>query len=1229
MASIQRTVSTRDHDMYVTKRGGQREVVSFDKIQRRIRTLGRMLLSSIEDKDHPAIQISQSQRVNATELDVNYTDLTMKVIDQMYDGISTEELDILTAEQCASLTTTHPDYGVLASRVVISNHHKNTTTDYLDIVNRLYHHKDIHGVHTPIINQELYDCVCKHHEIIQSWFVFDRDYLVDFFGFKTLERAYLMRIHGKIVERPQHMWMRVALSIHGNDLVKAKETYDLMSSKYFTHATPTLFNAGTPRPQMSSCYLIAMESDSLEGIYNTLGDCARISKWAGGIGLHIHNVRAKGSFIRGTNGSSNGIVPMLRVFNNTARYVDQCFTAETRVLTDQGRIPISEVVPHETCVITGSGSGYVVKELVVHEARPRKLMDVFVEGVPQPLKVTPEHIMLVFRNREDMHPSLYPQREMLEAYKSLLRCDTNLPELMYVETSRGVLGWVPPVEFSPTDWTVSHKDGELHYRRIMDTKTFEYSREVYDLVVDTEHHYQVDSGVVHNGGGKRAGSFAIYLEPWHADVEDFLEMRKNHGDEESKARDLFYALWIPDLFMRRVERNEGWTLMCPDKCPGLSDVVGDAFVELYERYEREGRGKQIPARKLWLKILDAQIETGTPYLLYKDASNQKSNQQNLGVIKSSNLCVAPETKILTRQGEIAIHELAGNHVDVWNGEAYSNVQVLQTGQNQELVRVFTMDNRCMDCTPYHKFHIETNTGVEIVDATDLRQWMRIVSWTHPTQNGRMAQIIDRVEHTGRRADTYCFNEPQFHRGVFNGILAGNCTEIIEYSDDKETAVCNLGSIALPRFVQPPQFPSRSIFMVGKKNCMFCTMAKNYMLRMKIPFVYKSIEDAEEEDRTAYKDFATRILGESLKTVPQMWLVASVASDTPDTSNAPTSLVDHVATCTKEDFIGGYTELMEAYPPRYDFEQLEKITRVLTRNLNRVIDLNFYPTDKTRRSNMRHRPIGIGVQGLADTFALMNMAFDGKSARALNTQIFETIYYASLKESCQMAKEEGPYETFDGSPAQQGKLQYDMWGRQPLPDRYAWDALKRDIRMHGLRNSLLVAPMPTASTSQILGYNECFEPFTNNMYMRRTLAGEFMVINKYLLRDLIDVGMWTKDRKNKIIMSEGSIQQMQDIPRVIRDKYKIVWEMSMKTLIDMASDRGAYVCQSQSMNLWMQNPNYKSLTSMHFYAWNQGLKTGIYYLRTKAKAKAQQFTVEPVKKGAQAQTDEPECEMCSG
>ncbi len=770
------------YSMKVIKRNGSKEDVSFDKVLQRIRKAAR-------------------------GLQVNPDALAQQVLTQLIDGVRTSELDELTAQLAASLCTNHPDWGVLAARIAISNHHKETSPSFSEVVRVLSNQTmPATGEKASIIHPNLLRLVEAHGNYIDGYIQYDRDYLFDYFGFKTLEKSYLLKNTAmKVVERPQHMWMRVALGLWWSTtdtdnasltdelrFVRAFETYDLLSTKFFTHATPTLFNAGTPRPQLSSCFLLAMSDDSIAGIYKTLADCASISKYAGGIGLHIHNIRARGSLIKGTNGTSNGIVPMLRVFNNTARYVDQ-------------------------------------------------------------------------------------------------------------------------------------------------------------------------------GGGKRNGSFAMYLEPWHADVEDFLKMKLNTGTEEERARDLFYALWIPDLFMERVEADGNWTLMCPNECPGLSDVWGDAFNELYERYEREGRGrKTVSAQKLWFQMLDSQMETGTPYLLFKDACNRKSNQQNLGTIKSSNLC----------------------------------------------------------------------------------------------------------------------------------------TEIIEYSSPTETAVCNLASIALPSFVKGNEF---------------------------------------------------------------------------------------------------------------DFQELRRVTQVAVRNLNRVIDINYYPTVETKTSNLRHRPIGLGIQGLADVFAMLGLSWESEEAARLNQLIFEHMYFAAITESSELARKEKPYSTFQGSPAWLGKLQPDLWNVTPITETSGeldWSGLRMKVRIVGLRNSLLLAPMPTASTSQILGYNECFEPFTSNLYTRRTLAGEFIVVNKYLMRDLMALGIWNEDLKQKIVALNGSVQNIPEIPEDIKARYKTAWELKQRTLVDMAAARGAFICQSQSLNLFVADSTYAKLTGMHFYSWKKGLKTGCYYLRTKAPVAAQKFTVDP-------------------
>jgi ribonucleoside-diphosphate reductase alpha chain len=752
--------------MYVLKRDGNKESVKFDKITARIQKLCYGL---------------EPQHVNPVSV-------AMKVIEGIYAGVTTHELDNLAAEIAASLTTTHPDYALLASRIAVSNLHKSTNKSFSKTMAALYNFVDSKtGLHAPLIADDVHEIIQKNAQLLDSTIIYDRDFGYDYFGFKTLERSYLLRLNGKVAERPQHMLMRVAVGIHKEDIDAAIVTYNLMSERWFTHATPTLFNAGTPKPQMSSCFLLTMKDDSIDGIYDTLKQCAKISQSAGGIGLSIHNVRATGSYIRGTNGTSNGIVPMLRVFNDTARYVDQ-------------------------------------------------------------------------------------------------------------------------------------------------------------------------------GGGKRKGSFAIYLEPWHADIFEFLDLRKNVGKEEIRARDLFTALWIPDLFMKRVKENGEWSLMCPNECPGLSDTYGAAFEALYTKYESEGKArKTVKAQELWFAILDSQIETGNPYMLYKDACNEKSNQKNLGTIKSSNLC----------------------------------------------------------------------------------------------------------------------------------------TEILEYTSPDEVAVCNLASLALPRYVEDGKFNHQRLF---------------------------------------------------------------------------------------------------------------EVTYVATKNLNKIIDRNYYPVVEARNSNLRHRPIGLGVQGLADVFILLRMAFDSAEARQLNKDIFETIYYASLTASKDLAMELGAYETYKGSPISKGQLQFDMWGVTPS-NRWEWDVLREEIAKYGVRNSLLVAPMPTASTSQILGNNECFEPYTSNIYSRRVLSGEFVIVNKHLLKDLVKLGIWNDRLKNQIIANNGSIQAINEIPENIKELYKTVWEIKQKSIIDMAADRGAYICQSQSLNLFIQDANFAKLTSMHFYAWEKGLKTGMYYLRTKAASDAIKFTVE--------------------
>ena len=1082
--------------MRVIKRGGEYEDVSFDKVLNRIKLL-------------------------SNNLKVDVYDVSQKVCSRIYDLVKTSELDELAAHICSSMIVDHPDYGVLASRIIISNHHKNTSPSFSETIVALYNNT-VEGERCPLISEIVYEVTMKNKEKLNSYINYERDYDFDYFGFKTLERSYLIKIGNKILERPQHMLMRVALGIHSDDLREALQTYDLMSKKYFTHATPTLFNAGTVTPQLSSCFLVGIE-DSIDGIFDTVKDCARISKHAGGIGMHVHSIRAKGSRIRSTNGVSDGLVPMLKVYNHVGRYINQCFTPDTKVFSQTGVKKMSEVKEGDRLMTYDFDKDMSVMKPV--------------------LGISCQNI-----------------KDEILVIKTSIGTDTvkvTKAHQLYVKGADGISGFIDAAKLVVGDQMAYPEKNGLFWFKVTAISEMSYEGPVYDFNMEDNHNYTVvNLGLVHNSG-KRNGSIAMYLEPWHADIEAFLDLKKNHGNEEDRARDLFYALWIPDLFMERVKSNSMWSLMCPDKQPGLSDVWGESFVELYEQYEREGKFvKQMPAQELWFKILEAQIETGTPYLLYKDSANAKSNQQNLGTIKSSNLCVAEDTTILTSTGYHKIKDLCGQEIEVWNGYEYSQTMVMKTGEDQALMTISFDNGSEITCTPYHKFYVNE---IGEIRAVDLKPDMDLVPYRLP----------DAVEYTEVRVvsirphangDTYCFNEPKRHMGIFNGILTGNCTEIIEYSDATETAVCNLSSICLPTYI---------------------------------------------------------VRGED----------GSVS---------------------------------------YDFEKLHEISMIATKNLNKIIDINYYPIEKARKSNMRHRPIGIGIQGLADTYILMGYAFDSPMAFDLNKKIFETIYHGAVEASMLIAKKRsemiaelsteditdarrdeikrylnlnnyesirgkypGAYETFEGSPASMGKLQFDLWGVDPGNDRYDWTELKQLIMKYGMRNSLLLAPMPTASTSQIMGFTESFECITSNLYKRKTLAGEFVLVNKYLISDLIKAGLWNRDMRNKIMLGEGSIQHITEIPEKIRILYKTVWELSQKVVIDQSADRGPFVCQSQSLNLFLENPSFQTLTSMHMYAWGKSLKTGCYYLRTKPKAKVQHFTVDPPQqsKPKVVCTDEV-CTICS-
>jgi ribonucleoside-diphosphate reductase alpha chain len=1215
--------------MSVIKRNGEKEVVSFDKISRRIKNL----IESCEFK---------------SKLNIDYVSLAQKVCTDIYDGVKTSELDELAAQVCASLTTQNPEYGVLASRIAISNHHKKTSPSFSEAIDNLYNTLDEDGNRIEVITKEVFNVVKKHKTKLNNIIDYTRDYDIDYFGFKTLERAYLLRVNGDIIERPQHMFLRVAIGIHGNDIKSVIECYDVLSQKKAIHATPTLFNAGTNGGQLASCFLLGINDDSIDGIYDALKETALISKNSGGIGIHVHDIRSKGANIATAKGASTGLVPMLRVFNDTARYVNQ--------------------------------------------------------------------------------------------------------------------------------------------------------------------------------GGKRNGSFAIYLEPWHSDIFEFLELRKNQGSDELRARDLFYAMWIPDLFMKRVQENGMWSLMCPHRCPGLSDVYGKEFEDLYEKYEKDGKyRKQVPAQEIWFKILESQVETGTPYILFKDHVNRKSNQMNLGTIKSSNLCcVVPNTMILTKNGYFPIKDIEGEEVEVWNGKEWSKTTPFKTSDDQKIITIKFSNYLEINCTEYHKFYVETasrpadKSKPVIVEAKDLEKGMRIIrcdfelgnqsnlhmkypytsgifaadgtyskhnetqkrclnncvdgelfckrhlnnniqryydinntcksnsyevrpllrlyadkkkliehinykrktssgktidlelpmdieqKYTVPInysldtklkwlaglfdgdgcvvkcnglknlqlgsihknflqdtifmlqtiginanlmsgnkEEGRMLpdghgnlkkydckemlrlnidssnliKLIDlgfetkrldiknsrvphhktnkfitvtSIEDNNETSDTYCFDEPIEHKGVFNGILTGQC-EITEFTSKDEIAVCNLASVALSSFVKAPDVPD-IVKIKSIPNCVFCSLAKSWCERWNI------LTEVEE-------------LNEPIK--GQKYPQISVGN-----------------------FKGGYTDFIEAFPVNYDYEELIKVTKVITRNLNKIIDKTTYPVAKAKNSNNKHRPIGIGVQGLADVFMKMRIPFDSDRAKFLNEKIFETIYFAALTESNELAIKKaekskktdlnfpGAYETFEGSPFSQGKFQFDLWEQEPLDiePKYDWKNLKENVMTHGTTNSLLLAPMPTASTAQILGNNECFEPITSNIYVRRVLAGEFVLCNKYLQEELLGIGKWNNEVKNSIIANQGSVQHLK-LPDCVKDVFKTIWEIKQRVVIDMAADRGKFIDQSQSMNLFMPDTSPDKVTSALFYGWKKGLKTGMYYLRTRPKSNAQQFTIDVA--------PEPVCESCSG
>lgn len=1779
--------------MLVQKRDNTFEDVSFDKVLNRIKNLSK-------------------------NLNVQTVELAQKVCSRIYDKVKTSELDELAAYLCSSMIVEHPDYDILASRITISNHHKNTSPSFSETMSILYNNGD-----NPLISKDVYDVVQNHKEKLNSYIDYQRDYDFDYFGFKTLEKSYLMKKDGKIIERPQHMLMRVSIGIHLTDLKDALQTYDCMSKKLFTHASPTLFNSGTNRPQNSSCFLLA-NFDSIDGIFDTMKECALISKYAGGIGVHTHDVRAKNSKIRGTNGTSDGIIPMIRVFNNIARYINQCILPDKLVYTREGvkrmdevttndylvthdgtfkkvnSIAINEKVDDEIMIIDVRHATHPLKCTKVHEIfvidtkthnfQSERLLKDLKKGVIKPEyvsadKVTKNHLMVFpipsyekdisYLSSEDMrfygiligdgsinvrnqwsininttskvktgqyakhylerknihyweyinenvhyitwtqnlavpfkYEDLYdnnkekrvnpqfmhlPKDKVRMMLKGLMETDgyststgvyygsTSLnviQSMKYMLFRFGILGSVAIIDkvgqvmnvykgkqiisrrinyelrlpklqklkdldiyhnFKNSKFALFYQYDNLLFSKVTKVSKMKYTGKVYDFNMIDNHNYLTDSGLVHNSG-RRQGSIAMYLEPWHGDIYGFLELKKPHGAEEERARDLFYALWIPDLFMERVKENGKWSLMCPDQCPGLSDAWGDKFNTLYKGYEEQGRFiKQVPAQELWFKILESQIETGTPYLCYKDAANKKSNQQNLGTIKSSNLCVAPETMILTDKGYYPIKSLCGKEVNVWNGKEFSKTIVHQTGRMQKLLTIKFSNGMTIKCTPYHKFLIERSKNpskyskVEIVEARNLDLGDPIVRYGLPTINskgeelkyaythglfcaegtyaihdtndkhqcnykkwngtdfckrhqnnvklydnkdkccaesftdkpmlwlyGKKKKLIDNVDwiycnpdttkdrlnialphdikekyyvplndnlntklrwlegyfdgdgtisenngaknlqvsssnkeflknvfyllqtlgvnsvisvarkagkmmmpdgkgrqklydtqtvyriniscsnllhlkeigfspkrlkvddttskggHTrfikvigiedkGDYDDTYCFHEPKLQSGIFNGILTKNCSEIIEYTSKEEIAVCLTGDteivtdVGIRRLDDCDGYNVLSYYKTDTDLSIQESFVKAKLIDNGIKEVYeitldgiksikatnnhkfltsthewKQLNELRKGDelilpsfkplngfdnldilnnydqdfmnigitaglgfkfvpdyikRANPKEIASFISGlfsnlsiilydsitlinkytTILEDVQMLLLCFGIRSKLETSENnfgnlvikdlismrrfadninfglnkdkveKLTSLISDVVTEKTEEFVSileikynGYHKVYDLSVPNthhfiangvithncnlasiclpsfydnekgtIDLNKLHDVSKIITKNLNKIIDVNFYPLEKARVSNLRHRPIGIGVQGLADLFAIMKLPFDSDKAKQINRDIFETIYHGALESSNDIATKRhldreyieknmnefdkpllnsvypGTYSSFEGSPASKGLLQFDLWDQHVDDSLWNWTDLKEKIKKYGIRNSLLLAPMPTASTSQICGFNESCEPFTSNLYKRKTMAGEFILVNKHLLKELVNLGLWNNEIKNAIIVNDGSIQNIPNIPQNVKDIFKTVWEIKQKHIIDMAATRGIFICQSQSMNLFVEAPDFKKLSSMHFYAWSSGLKTGIYYLRSKPRAKTQQFTIEP-----------PSCQSCS-
>ena len=1448
--------------MNVTKRNGVQEEMKFDKVTKRIAQKCVGLSDSID-----------SQK------------LAMSVIEGLFDGVSTSQIDTQIAETAASKVVEHPDYSQLAANVSISNLHKNTKTTFSTVMKDLYDYVNPkNNKHSPVVSEDLINVIKKNSSKINSYIDYNRDYNYDYFGYRTLEKSYLLKINGVVAERPQHMLMRVSLGIHGEDLDNAFKTYDMMSNKMFTHATPTLFNSGTPRPQMSSCFLIDMIDDSIEGIYDTLKIAAKISKDAGGIGLTTHKVRSTGSYIAGTNGTSNGIVPMLKVFNETARYVDQCFAGDTNIMTEHGIKKISDINRGDK-VLTDDGMFNTVKETRIYEKDSQEILEISTIGLPT--KVTDIHPLMGIKlgdnstpkrelgrllsglnkenyyeakdfnkgdylgrvipkvdkdieylsvddlrfygillgdsiitetrkecniylgtteksktidfvesylntnfikytkyviesitkfyihlptnpkfkfNRNDLYNSFsekrintnylnLPKNKSLALLKGLVETDGSIKDdrIMFYNTSKELIDGVDYLVLRlhlPLYITKRNRIGEISSYKNIETKKISYECEIpkseemcevfgvsrpkflkhlvyngivftkitdisyqeigqkvttYDLCVENNHTYTTQLSTNTNGGGKRKGSFAVYIEPWHSDVLEFLDLKKNHGKEEQRARDLFYAMWINDLFMERVESDGIWSLMSPSESKGLDEVYGDDFKKLYERYESEGKFiGQIKARSLWEKITTSQIETGTPYMLYKDSANSKSNQKNLGTIKSSNLCVSGHTNILTTNGYKPIKDLENTFVDVWNGEVYSNVEVKKTGEYQKLLDISFTNGSEISCTEYHKFYVQEGY-VRGVGKNKLKQYVKRANELVVGDKIQKFEtpLIDFSNKTMKNPYT---------QGFFSGDgcsfndknhidLYGEKLKLLEYLSTK-----NIGNISKNingvdkqrvsvddsyiKFEVPLKHNIHSrvkwlegildsdgclLDNKGTQSIQLCSIHKDFLINIMYMLqtlgVSSKVLDAREEgyrnlpdgkggcvDYLCKRLYRLSIPQGSLNTLKILGFSPkriTLNENTPNRSAERFIKVSNISFNNKyEDTFcvtepkrgrvifngietGNCAEIIEFTSPKevavcnlasialpsfvkigddgvpyFDHNELYKVAYQATFNLNRVIDRNYYPVEEARVSNMKHRPIGLGIQGLADLFMLMRLPFTSTQAKLLNKDVHETIYFASMTCSNDIAKTDGHYETFKGSPLSKGIFQFEMWGLNDsdLSGRWDWSTLRKSVVKHGVINSLLTALMPTASTGQILGNNECFEPITSNMGTRRVLSGEFITINKHLIKDLISLDLWDNDMKEFLMAKNGSVQDL-PIPEDLKELYKTAYELSMKDIIDMSADRGAFVDQSQSLNLFMKDATSKKLRSMHFYSWKKGLKTGMYYLRTKAATNAKKFTLD--------------------